>query len=177
MFKDCKELRKVSFINVKNLTEISENAFKGCTRLEEIVLPKIDDQFTIKVHAFSGCTSLKEINSEPGQTNITKSIRSPIIKLPNSCTIIEESAFENYTSIVEIKLLDKLVSIRDKAFENCTSIVEIKLPDQLVSIGDKAFKNCTSLQVIDFYNIDRMIPRKVGTNIFLNCNNFLVKNF
>ncbi len=74
------------------------------------------------------------------------------IKIPNSVTIIEESAFESCTSLTSIVIPNSVTIIGEGAFRCCESLTSIDIPNSVESIGDYTFVVCSSLTSINIPN-------------------------
>ena len=70
------------------------------------------------------------------------------VKLPNSVTEIDDSAFYYCVSLNEIEFGEAVVSVGEKAFEGCSVLSEVVLNNKLVKISDKAFGFCSMLKRI-----------------------------
>ena len=114
---------RVSNIGYKVLS-ILENAFLNCTALEKVRIPY--GVRSITNMAFKGCTKLISVN------------------LPNTVTLGTHN-FEDCSSMVAVRLPERLEIIGSYNFSGCTSLKAIVIPDTVTYIGEHAFYNCTSL--------------------------------
>ena len=105
------------------VTEIKGGGFSHITALEIVVIP--DTVQRIGSSAFSK-TGIKELTLPEGVD-------------------IEDSAFNECTSLTSVTIPDSVTSIGDYAFKYCTGLTSITIPDSVTSIGDSAFMGCTSL--------------------------------
>lgn len=118
-------VRSITFPD--NLSSVSWGAFKGCSRLKNAIIP--EGQTRIYSETFYYC-GLKEI------------------KIPNSITVIEEKAFYNCSSLVDIEIPSSVEEIEDKAFHGCRSLNRITFSNGLKKIGTEAFRYCKFQEVI-----------------------------
>ena len=72
------------------------------------------------------------------------------IIIPDGVSSIEESAFEDCTSVKNVMIPDGVTSIGKNAFKGCTGLTGITIPDSVTSIGDGIFSGCTSLASVTF---------------------------
>ncbi len=71
-----------------------------------------------------------------------------IVKIPNFITNIDDDAFSDCYSLIEVELPDGITRIGNYAFASCTGLTKINIPDSVVSIGEDAFLGCTVLTEI-----------------------------
>ena len=55
------------------------------------------------------------------------------------------SAFEGYTNLKSVTILEGITKIGNDAFYKCTSLKSVTMPKGVTEIGERAFKGCTSL--------------------------------
>ena len=127
-FKNCTNLKSLSFNSRSTIDLICSSAFEGCSSLTSISLPNTVK--TIEKNAFRNCSSLTEIS------------------LPLVLTSLGDYAFSD-SGLSEINFNDALETIGANAFRNCSSLTEISLPLALTSLGDYAFAN-SGLRKINF---------------------------
>ena len=177
-FKNCKRLRMLKLIGVKN---IGDSAFENCHSIAEF---NFSECITIELNAFKNCSSLRKIelpntlkvlkNSFSGCNGINEIIFNNEIKnfklsdygfeKNNNYTItfdkvsFKESAFEDYTSLEKIYFISPIKSIPNRCFTGC---LKLKLEDDFIGglekIGDCAFAGCQSLENVELntVNIER----------------------
>ncbi len=97
------------------------------------------------------------------------------ITIPNSVTIIGESAFGNCYNLATVNFgaNSKIESIGDEIFRGCSSLISITIPDSVTSIDEGAFFGCSSLTSID-------IPdsvKTIGEGAFAACENLTTVKF
>ena len=70
------------------------------------------------------------------------------VEMPDSVTVIKDSAFWGCRNLETVKLSKKLKTIGPSAFKNCYNLKSITLPEGLESIADSAFFKCFELKKI-----------------------------
>ncbi len=147
-FKDFTALQAVHFEGTSTLTEIGQSAFIDCSALTDFTVPKSMEAFVAHdgtvldtSNIFAGCTSLKTLNFEEGITHIPTCIAQfravpsyiETVNIPSSVTVIEEYAFRDCSSLINVNFGAGcvLTKIGAGAFQNC-DLPSIELP---------AFKN------------------------------------
>lgn len=82
------------------------------------------------------------------------------VRLPNSVQRILRFAFSNCESLVSLYLGTNLRLIGTSAFSECSSLTSIRLPQTLRVIKEAAFAGCSSLKVVEVPpNVRRLEPR------------------
>jgi len=89
------------------------------------------------------------------------------VTIPESITIIGESAFSYCTSLEAVSIPSGVVSIGRYAFESCANLKTVTLPSEMSSIAPYAFYCCSSLESITIP--DGITRIEEGT--FSNCIN------
>lgn len=156
------------------LVKIGGSAFSNNAGLVKITLPA--SITTIDTAAFKNCENLTEVVFTSGAAE-------------DATLKINESAFENCTSLSTFVIPDYTTAIAKYAFRK-SGLVNLVIPTKLTSLGANAFENCTALQTIEFKNTASVsIPNggafkgctaltsvnlganvsTVGTNAFQNC--------
>ena len=110
--------------------------------------------FTIKKNSFKNAKWLRKVI-------IDSNIRT-----------IEESAFENCESLVEIEFRGpddrRLINIGNKAFKNCPKLIKVPIDSRIEIIGEEAFKGTA----IKYHDTARLIGlsssnlKHIGRNAF-----------
>ena len=116
---------KIKKVILKNVDNISDNAFSGCTALEEINLEGVK---SIGNNAFRNCYNLKRI------------------KLRDSVTI-NSDAFDNCINLDSV-VIPRHARIYSDAFQNCISLKYLTLPDSIYSIDEASFSLCANIEEI-----------------------------
>lgn len=87
------------------------------------------------------------------------------ITIPNSVTVIGDSAFAECRFLKSIVIPGSVTSIGDFAFLGCTMLSDLNIEEGVKHIGVKAFRDCTSLKSV-------VIPNSVthiGEGCFYQC--------
>jgi hypothetical protein len=72
---------------------------------------------------------------------------------------IEDNAFYNCTSLINIIIPISVSFLGKNAFSGCTNLANVTIPDGVTSIGEYAFTNCASLTSVTF-------KRSISSNNF-----------
>ena len=78
------------------------------------------------------------------------------VLVPDSVTLIGESAFRSQALLTSIILPSGVTEIKNAAFKGCTALPSINLPNDLITIGDSVFEGCGALTSV-------IIPNNVTT--------------
>lgn len=149
-FEKCSSLTEIS---IPPGTELQKQAFRGCSSLNKIII----DPYKSKIanDAFQECSDLWILSISTSNDKITPFDMTPFpnikrIEIPNNVTSIENKAFLNCSSLIEISIPDSVHYIGQSAFEGCSSLIQIFIPSSVRTIDSKAFKNCFALEKISF---------------------------
>ena len=113
-FRECINLRKVSFIGI-NLVEIGEHAFEGCKSISNFLFLNGSWIWKISKAVFKGCHSLTSIS------------------VPCGVTAIENEAFSGCSSLKSVYIPSSVEYIKTDAFKGCNSLEKF--------ISEKVWKN------------------------------------
>ena len=142
-FQACTGLTSVYFPST--LKEIPYSAFYHCTSLPAVALsPGLEH---IADLAFKGCTALQSVKSQGGA---------------NSVKTIGKQAFNNCTSLSEMRFSNGLTSIGEYAFYRCAKLENVNLPAKLSTIGEYAFAE-SGLKTL---TVDWTTPLSIQANVF-----------
>ena len=169
VFSDCKLLESFSVddshpifsvcdgvLYNKQLTEIIDvpAALSGDITIPEGVthISRPDTNGTIG-KGFSGCKNLTSVTLPETLTVIGNSAFSGCtnlrkINIPDTVIIIGKHAFFGCSSLESITIPNGMTSIGNYAFNGCSSLTSITIPDSVTSVGDSAFDGCSNLTSI-----------------------------
>lgn len=161
-FAGCKSL--ISIRIPKSVTFIAPGAFRGCDKLFEIEVDE-ENEFYTSVNGVLFSKEMDEIvQFPPGYDEEDEYV------IPDTVSIIRESAFEGCGKIGRIILPDGLRTISKRAFQNCGGIMGDYELKSVTDMGDNAFCGCVNLQSITLSKDLRKIPQ----NAFSNCSKLSV---
>ena len=67
------------------------------------------------------------------------------VEIPDTVTVIGNSAFYGCAGLTEIVIPEEVTTIGNSAFQDCNGLTEIVIPDNVTSIGKSAFEMCLGL--------------------------------
>ena len=157
-FQGCTSLTSVTIPD--SVTRIGAWAFESCTSLTSVTIP--DSVTRIGSYAFRDCASLTGIWVAEGNSHYSSDVSGVLFNkdkttlvqcpgafaaytIPNSVTIIGDSAFFYCTSLTSVTIPDSVTSIGAWAFGCCTSLTSVTISNSVTIIGDSAFSHCKSL--------------------------------
>ena len=156
-FSDCSNLVSVS---IGAYAHVSSGAFSTCKKLKMVTLSPYS---TIMGGAFPGCDSLMAFSllapnaGDPSGYTVGNGLllsdqgRQLVcgingdVTIPDSVSIINDSAFSGCGGLTSIQMPANLYTIGDYAFSGCGSLSCVSIPDSVRLIGDYAFSGCTLL--------------------------------
>lgn len=94
----------------------------------------------------TGSTTLTYDEARP--SDYEDSVMTDVI-IGSGVTSIEDSAFNNLTSLSSVTMADSITTMGYGVFYNCRSISSITLSDSLTSLGSQVFRGCTALTTIE----------------------------
>lgn len=136
------------------VTSIGTGAFYNCAKLDGYLV--LSSSLTkIPQNAFNHCVNLK--------------VKDKLV-IPNSVTVIENSAFARCSSLTgDLEIPDTVTSIEDNAFYGCSSLNGyLTLPSQLTVIPNCAFWDCSQLKVQGGLKIPENV-KSIGWGAFRGC--------
>lgn len=66
-------------------------------------------------------------------------------------TKVENRAFLNCTSLINVEIPNSVKEIGDSAFDGCMALISIIIPDSVNAIGEYVFKDCTELTISGYF--------------------------
>jgi hypothetical protein len=87
------------------------------------------------------------------------------VTIPDSVTSIGVEAFVYCTNLTSVTISNGVTTIGGGAFDSCTSLTSVTIPNSVTSIGDYAFDSCTSLTNVTIGNA----VTSIGDGAFSGC--------
>ena len=158
-FWGCESLISINIPN--SVTMIGEGAFCKCKSLTNITIPSsivtISNPFSLW-HGNLNNESKAFIYEDNVLFNKNKTTliayraKETNYTIPNSVTMIGNSAFRSCKSLTCINIPNSVTTIGEGAFAGCESLTSINIPNSVTTIGSWAFSNCESLISINIPN-------------------------
>ncbi|MBR2669861.1 MAG: leucine-rich repeat protein, partial [Solobacterium sp.] len=180
-FENCISLASITLPS--GVKTIGRGAFYYCSNLQTIVIP--DSVTKIRENSFDYCTKLITAGSVGSGANVqiafTDNIRTDYqyafkyiesISIPNTITIIENSAFSGCQQLRSITLPTSITTIGDYAFASCNSLVSVTIPNTVISLGKSVFSGCSSLETV---NLPANLT-EISDSMFYSCENLIEIN-
>lgn len=165
-FADYTYLREVWL--TPSVKIIGNNAFDECTNLEFINLNNVSE---ISDYAFRNCTTLMGINLESaksiGKNAFSGDFRLYIDGPMYNVSELGAQAFMGCSGLSAININSGLINISEECFKNCTGISSLSLPSSLKLIGKEAFYGCTNIKAVELEGNEMII----GESAFAQCRN------
>ncbi len=142
------------------VTSIADSAFQACNSLTGVTIPA--SVTSIGAMVFSYCEGLTAITVD-GENSVYSSLdgvlfdkeqteliccpagKAGAYTVPDTVTIIGESAFEGCTGLTSVTIPDSVTTIDVYAFYDCMGLTVVTIGSGVTAIGDEAFYECTSL--------------------------------
>lgn len=150
-FSGCKGIK--TFTVPENVKTLGRMSFMGCTELTELTLTyaATNSSCTYENGDTTPDNSVTDLFYDEHWNWENANFSSKPYKLTKITVVggekIPPYAFSNFDCLTEVDLSKSNITFIDQyAFNNCTSLEEIKLPASLVSIGKAAFRNCAAVK-------------------------------
>ena len=153
---------------ISNIGQIRDTAFANCTAMTKLVIDS--SVTTIRQSAFQNCTALEDVTINNNGTIEKNAFEgssqgNPATYRINNAGVIGISAFANCSSLLKLRLGNKVTEIGARAFENCVLLDSLTLPDSVTKIGYVSFSNCQNLAFVKF--CDKL--SSIGEAAFADC--------
>ena len=152
---------------------IGSEAFANCVKLTKVRLPETGIE-SLGSSAFHNCSSLTTIeNLEKakittiGMLTFGYCAALPSVNLPESITMIDESAFYRCAAMKEFKLPPEVRVIGPSAFSSMDALTKVEFNSKLTQIGAAAFSSDTALTTVEFAPLEGSLT--IGGNAFAAC--------
>lgn len=180
LFRYCRGLSSVTFVEGSVLKSIGDSAFEGEIKISGGVSEDRRPVFTefeipatvekIGRRAFCGCKNLAEITIPDNVTDIGDNAFKDCIGLSSlhigdGMKNIGENAFDGCTSLETVTLGEGLKEIVSACFIRCSNLKSVNIPKSVETIGNSAFYGCSSLPSV---NIPDGVAT-IGSSAFRGC--------
>jgi hypothetical protein len=164
----------ISSVNIgKSVVYIGEGAFDRCYALKNCTwnatkcgdfLPYNKSPFSHISSQITSFTFGEAVEIIPANL-CNRMYKLQSIEIPNSVTIIGDSAFYYCNTLTSVKISNSITSIGDCAFNLCDLLTSVTLGNSVTSIGAKAF---TSLHLKEIYCYPITPPAVDSTSFYCN---------
>ncbi len=169
-FRNCVNLKTITFATGCVLSEIGEGAFYNCRSLKSITIP--NEVTKIAKNTFQACLLLTEVKlpselNEIEQYAFIQAKSLETVVLPNSLKKINQYAF-SYSYIKNLTLPASVNELGQNAFKHADYLEYLRIEgDNLDQIPNNCFEYCISLKKVEFG--DNAKITKIGSSAFSNC--------
>ena len=159
VFKNCKDLKTITFENAATITSLGGSTFEGCSSLKSVDLSAITKVTSLGSKMFKNCTSLTEV------------------QLPGKVVSIGTNAFYGCAALQQISLPETVDTINAYAFYD-SGLTSINIPAKVQVLGTSktsastsskayTFAECKNLKTVTFSSGSKCV--KLGGYVFQNC--------
>lgn len=162
IFNDCKALKTLTIPD--SVEQFSSEENLKDLKLQKIIIPADMYNVTLKewINQDTRVVLLGEAHPEKYEITavgedahlpkLSKRDRLLIQKLiiPEQCTSIAESAFENLENLRSVEIGAPIQAIGASAFRGCRRLETITLPGAVISVDARAFEGCEQLESVEF---------------------------
>lgn len=131
-FYDCQTMQTAALPD--SVTKIGEECFENCLSLRKITLN--GSLSAISRYCFYGCEKLAEISMSENQKKNLKVIG---VEAFAECKDLKNIDFSDLTALTQIG---------ESAFENCSEMVSMKLPESVEKLPTNCFSGCNNLSAL-----------------------------
>ncbi len=176
-FSGCEYLSSVTISN--SVASIGSYAFSNCISLTTVTIP--NSVTSIGDEVFSGCSNLDNINvdaenayyssidgilyNKDATTLISCPEKRESVTIPNSVTVIGDSAFKSCRGLTSVTIPNSVTTIGSYAFSYCTSLTAVTIPNSVTTVEWYAFYCCAGLTSITMPNS----LTTIGDFVFAEC--------
>ena len=119
--------------------------------VSELGNDELEDLFSSKIYMINPNISDWNIKSIPYSFfGNNKQIEE--FNIPNSVTIIRESAFASCSGLISVTIPNSVTFIGYRAFCGCSGLTSVTIPNSVMNIGSWAFEDCSNLKSITIPN-------------------------
>ncbi len=154
-------------LNLDNINSITETDVPYYLYVEEYASEATTDGLVKLPIINSDSTLFTKISSTTLSSMGLETTQIQYVAIPSSVTKIDDSSFEDCTSLKGIIIPSSVTSIGEFAFLNCSSLEHVTIPSSITKIEDLTFQGCASLKNVT-------IPSSVtsiGEAAFSSCTN------
>jgi len=147
-FSYCPRIKQIIFSPNTLTAQVNDHAFENSFNYNHYSHYYNDIKYKIVVGDYDTYVQIEAYEGDETELIIPDLLDGYAVK--EICS----NAFCNNSTIESVILPDTVTLIGESAFEGCTNLNYIKLPGDSVSIGNDAFTNCTSLVCIEKEDVD-----------------------
>lgn len=114
-----------------------------------------------------GIISIPDTVSIIGESAFFECLDIKVVIVPDSVTLIENHAFGGCKGLETVILGDNVESIGQSAFEECVSLRSVHIPRSVKRIEDCAFQACDSLESICVDTSNNVFDSREGCNAII----------